>query len=137
MNLEDLSGLFIPLLLLEHNLSTSVGLLMNGRTYCGHYKGYYLKSTLEYIYAKYLDHVNIAWNCESKTFELSNGESYKPDFFLIDSQQYVEIKGEFNLPIDLPRIRRFEVDFEVSVLLLQEGDLRKLIKPTPFVFEQP
>jgi hypothetical protein len=27
---------------------------MNGRTYCGHYNGYYLKSTLEYIYAHLL-----------------------------------------------------------------------------------
>lgn len=57
---------------------------MNGRTYCGHYNGYYLKSTLEYIYARYLDHVGIAWEYEVKTFQLSNGGSYKPDFRLED-----------------------------------------------------
>lgn len=109
---------------------------MNGRTYCGHYKGCYLKSTLEYIYARYLDHMGISWSYESKTFHLSNGGSYKPDFLLIDSQQYVEIKGGFNLAADLPRIQQFEADFDVKVLLLQEKDLRTLIKATPFVFEQ-
>ena len=80
--------------------------------------------------------MNIAWIYEPRTFQLSNGGSYKPDFLLIDSQQYVEIKGGFNLSIDLPRIQQFEADLGVKVLLLQEKDLRKLIQATPFVFEQ-
>lgn len=109
---------------------------MNGRTYCGHYKGYYLKSTLEYIYARYLDYLNLAWSYELKTFQLSNGGSYKPDFYLVDSQEYVEIKGGFNYALDLPRIQQFEVDQNVQVKILQERDLRQLIKATPFVFEQ-
>jgi hypothetical protein len=72
---------------------------MNGRTYCGHYKGYYLKSTLEYIYARYLDYMEIEWDYEVQTFELSTGGSYKPDFRLSNGS-YVEIKGTFNYPID-------------------------------------
>lgn len=114
----------------------SAGLRMNGRTYCGHYKGHYLKSTLEYIYPKYLNHMDIAWDYELKTFQLSNGGSYKPDFFLIDSQEYVEVKGGFNFKIDLPRIQQFEADLGVKVKILQERDLRELIKTTPFVFER-
>lgn len=119
----------------EYNLSTSVGLQVNGRTYCGHYKGYYLKSSLEYIYARYLDYMGIQWQYEIKTFELSTGGSYKPDFLLCDGS-YVEIKGTFNYTIDLPRIKAFEQDYGVSVEILQEKDLRKLIHPTPLVYEQ-
>ena len=109
---------------------------MNGRTYCGHYKGYYLKSTLEYIYARYLDYVGIVWKYEVKTFALSTGGSYKPDFYLVKEGRYVEIKGGFNYKTDLPRIRAFEADQKTSVQVFQESDLRKLIRPTPFVFEQ-
>ena len=107
---------------------------MNGRTYCGHYKGYYLKSTLEYIYARYLDYMGIQWQYEVKTYELSNGGSYKPDFFLANGS-YVEVKGGFNYETDLPRIKRFEQDYGVVVKVIQEKDLRRLISPTPFVFE--
>lgn len=109
---------------------------MNGRTYCGHYKGHYLKSTLEYIYARYLDHVRTAWDYEVQTFELSTGGSYKPDFYLLEEKRYVEIKGGFNYKTDLPRIRTFEADHQTNVEIFQEPDLRKLIRPTPFVFEQ-
>lgn len=107
---------------------------MNGRTYCGHYNGYYLKSTLEYIYARYLDHVGMAWEYEVQTFQLSNGGSYKPDFRLEDGS-FVEIKGGFNYETDLPRVKLFETDYNARVLILQERDLRLLIRSTPFVFE--
>lgn len=109
---------------------------MNGRTYCGHYKGYYLKSTLEYIYARYLDYIGTNWDYEVQTFELSTGSSYKPDFYLTDECRYVEIKGSFNYETDLPRIKAFEADYRLSVQIVQEPDLRRLIGPTPFVFEQ-
>ena len=107
---------------------------MNGRTYCGHYKGHYLKSTLEYIYARYLDYIGVEWRYEVQTFELSTGGSYKPDFLLADGS-YVEIKGGFNYETDLPRIKTFEQDYQVSVKVIQEKDLRQLIHSTPFVFE--
>lgn len=76
-----------------------------------------------------------AWDYEVKTFALSNGGSYKPDFYLTKTGQYVEIKGSFNYETDLPRIRVFEADQNTSVQILQERDLRKLIRSTPFVFE--
>ncbi|MBD1824470.1 hypothetical protein H6F51_18540 [Cyanobacteria bacterium FACHB-DQ100] len=102
--------------------------------YSSLYKGYCLRSSLEYIYAKYLDYKGIAWTYESKTYTLSNGVRYKPDFFL-ESGEFVEIKGTFNFDQDLPKIHQFESDYNVKVLILQERDLRQLIKPIPFVFE--
>lgn len=107
---------------------------MNGRTYCGHYKGNYLKSTLEYIYARYLDYMGINWEYEAKTFYLSTGGAYKPDFVLSDGS-YVEVKGGFNYEIDLPRIKGFEKEYGVTVKIIQEKDLRQMIRSTPMVYE--
>ncbi|MBE9014131.1 hypothetical protein IQ250_28485, partial [Pseudanabaenaceae cyanobacterium LEGE 13415] len=102
--------------------------------YSSFYKGYCLRSSLEYIYARYLDYKEIGWTYESKTYTLSNEVRYKPDF-LLETGEFVEIKGTFNFDQDLPKIRQFESDFNVKVLILQEKDLRQLIRPTPFVFE--
>jgi len=61
-------------------------------------KGKYiwLRSTWEYIYAKWLDNKKILWEYESKTYKLSNGETYRPDFKIIEENNnyyLVEIKG--------------------------------------------
>ena len=109
---------------------------MNGRTYCGFYKGHYLKSTLEYVYAVYLDYMGFNWDYEVETFSLPNGGSYKPDFYLIDSNEFVEVKGGFNYEVDLPRIDLFRAETRNKVTILRDKDLRLLIKQTPFVFNQ-
>lgn len=54
----------------------------------------WLRSTWEYIYAKWLDSKNILWEYESKTYKLSNGETYRPDFKILEKSSFlVEIKG--------------------------------------------
>ena len=103
--------------------------------YSGFYGEHCLRSSLEYIYARYLDYMNIEWTYEHKTYVLSNGVRYKPDFLLLGNEEFVEIKGIFNFKNDLPKIQQFESDYNVKVTILQEKDLRTLIKPTPFVFE--
>ncbi len=103
--------------------------------YSGFYREHCLRSSLEYIYARYLDYMNIDWTYEHKTYVLSNRVRYKPDFLLLENEEFVEIKGIFNFENDLPKIQQFESDYNVKVTILQEKDLRKLIKPTPFVFE--
>lgn len=56
----------------------------------------WLRSTWEYIYAKWLNARNIKWDVECKTFTLSK-ESYRPDFFIFDDENnlvsIVEVKG--------------------------------------------
>ena len=56
----------------------------------------WLRSTWEYIYAKWLNAHNIKWDVECKTFVLSK-ESYRPDFFIFDNENnlvsIVEVKG--------------------------------------------
>jgi hypothetical protein len=56
------------------------------------YKNITFRSSYEYLYARYLTKNRIKWLYESKTFDL--GEStYTPDFYLPESNEYIEIKG--------------------------------------------
>lgn len=71
------------------------------------YQGYYystvqeqyvwLRSSYEYIYAKYLDSINVNWKIEFKSYKLITNETYKPDFFIFDDNnnliKIVEVKG--------------------------------------------
>jgi hypothetical protein len=78
--------------------------------------------------------MNISWTYENQTYTLSNGVRYKPDF-LLETGEYVEIKGTFNFASDLPKVQQFQSEYNAKVTILQEKDLRQLIKPLPFVFE--
>ncbi|PLR76476.1 restriction endonuclease [Bacillus sp. V3-13] len=53
------------------------------RGYAGFYKGFYLRSSYEYAYAKYLDFYSIPWSYEDRTFDIGY-KLYKPDFFFYD-----------------------------------------------------
>lgn len=57
-----------------------------------YYKSIWMRSSWEIAYAKYLDKNNIKWEYEPKTFNLGNC-TYTPDFYLPESDTYVEIKG--------------------------------------------
>lgn len=52
-----------------------------------------MRSTWEAKFAKYLDDSNLTWFYEHKTFELSNGKTYTPDFYIKEWDMYIEIKG--------------------------------------------
>ena len=59
----------------------------------------WLRSSYEYIFAKWLDKNNVDWKIEETQFKLSNGETYRPDFFIYENSKLkmiVEIKGYFN-----------------------------------------
>lgn len=59
----------------------------------------WLRSTYEYIYAKWLDDRGIIWKVENVCYPLKNGERYRPDFFIynVDGniQTVVEIKSSY------------------------------------------
>jgi hypothetical protein len=79
--------------------------LLDNNSYTG-IQGYYknnngdyvwLRSSWEYIYAKWLDQKNIEWNVEEQSYTLSNGETYRPDFFIYENKKLkyiVELKGQ-------------------------------------------
>ena len=59
----------------------------------------YLRSTLEYIFAKWLDNNKVIWKYEVKSYKLLSGKTYRPDFFIYDENSklktIVEIKGVY------------------------------------------
>ena len=73
--------------------------------YSGFYGEHCLRSSLEYIYARYLDYMNIGWKYEHKIYILSNEVGYKPDF-LLENGEFVEIKGVFNIVVGKPCSRK-------------------------------
>lgn len=56
----------------------------------------WMRSSWEIKYAKYLDESNVKWLYEPKTFPIvysGKQGTYTPDFYLIESETYIEIKG--------------------------------------------
>lgn len=54
------------------------------------------RSGYEVIFANYLNQQGIKFKYEPKTFRLSEGLRYTPDFYLISDNKYIELKGTFN-----------------------------------------
>jgi hypothetical protein len=56
----------------------------------------WLRSSWEYIYAKWLDNNNYKWDVELKTYLLKNNK-YRPDFFILNENneiiKIIEVKG--------------------------------------------
>lgn len=83
-----------------------------------------LLGNYEYQYAKYLDENDIKWEKPTKSFSYFwNGKmhSYLPDFYLIDTNEYIEIKG-----IETPRDKAKWSQFPKKLIILKRKDLRKL-----------
>jgi hypothetical protein len=97
---------------------------------CNGIQGYYersdgelvwLRSSWEYIYAKWLDAKNINWKFEVRQFVLSDGTSYRPDFFIYENNvlnHVVEVKGwnrERLYKVDLLR-----KEFNINVVVVDD-----------------
>ena len=55
------------------------------------------RSSYEVMFANYLINENIDFLYEPKTFKLENGRRYTPDFYLINENLWIELKGDFNM----------------------------------------
>lgn len=90
------------------------------------YKGNDLHGTWEVAYAIYLDENNIKWIRNTKRFKYNyQGKIhyYIPDFYLIDTDEYIEIKG-YSTDKDYNKWRDFPKDKKLTVLKYE--DLLKL-----------
>lgn len=56
------------------------------------YKGYRFRSRLEARWAVFFDAIGISWEYEKEGFVLDDGTKYLPDFWLPDSQEWLEVK---------------------------------------------
>ena len=93
--------------------------------YLSHIAGnVYLRSSYELEYAKYLDAMNIKWkqNTESFIYIWKNDKhKYYPDFYLIDENLYIEIKG-YETEKDIAKWKYFPH----SLKILKLKDLKEL-----------
>lgn len=95
------------------------------------YKGFWLKSGYEYIYAKYLTRKNIRWLYEPKAFDLKNEQTYIPDFYLPETNEWVEIKGWWrgDALYKFNRFKRIYPDLIINILGRTELTRLGLITP--------
>lgn len=108
------------------------GFYMN-RGYAGYYSGFYLRSSYEYAYARFLDHMGVKWTYETETYKLGSS-TYKPDFFIYNENnkliKIVEIKSRQKTALTSAIILLEKVSKKINVecQLLSYRDLLDIYK---------
>lgn len=72
-----------------------------------HYNGYRFRSRLEARWAVFMDNLSIEYIYEPEGFDLGDGYYYLPDFYLPNTNAWVEIKGKDITDNELEKIIRF------------------------------
>lgn len=79
------------------NMKINYGGVFRGKSGIREDLGIYVRSKWEANYARVLKHKNVNFQFEPKTFFMTREDgsqtSYTPDFYLVDSDLYVEVKG--------------------------------------------
>ena len=88
------------------------------------YKGIMMRSSWEKRVAEYLDKLGIKWEYEIETFELEEGMTYTPDFYLPDYILYIEVKGYFRSARALEKFNKFARNH--SIVLIRRNELKDL-----------
>ena len=86
------------------------------------YNGVDLHGSWEVAYAKFLDSNNIRWErCNDSFSYLFDGKNrkYTPDFYLIDTGEYVEIKG-YKTEKDSAKWSQFPHNKKLTILMQKE-----------------
>jgi len=95
------------------------------KPFWGKYDRINMRSGWEIAYAKYLDKRKVQWQYEPKHFKLDN-TTYTPDFYLPETNEYIEIKGWFTEQAKL-KIKNFMKTFpDIKLQILQQKQLRKI-----------
>jgi len=81
-----------------------------------YYKGTRMRSSWEKEVAKKFDSMNIKWVYEPKRFFL-DGCTYLPDFYLPESNNYVEVKGYWNRnKKDIKKVSDFSKEHDLVII---------------------
>lgn len=101
----------------------------NGKTIQGFYvkkdgNKVWLRSTYEYIIAKWLDKLNADWKAEERCYVLSNGERYRPDFFVYENNELktvIETKSRyFNKDNREYKFHMFKEEYGLNCMLVTD-----------------
>lgn len=110
---------------------------MSNRGYAGYYKNFYLRSSYEYAYAKYLDFFSIIWDYEMQIFNIEN-KLYKPDFFILNPdgtiKKIVEIKSKNLIAIERAKqnLRYIQENYGYEIEVISYQQLLSLYENLPF-----
>jgi len=110
----------------------------------GSYQGYYnenfLRSSFEYIYAVCIEKMGYNYKVEERCFNLKNGHTYRPDFFLYDENgvliKIVEIKStnKDRLIEAKVKIKLVEDIYGITIELYSKLELKKICLENGFKF---
>lgn len=104
-----------------------------GKGLRGYYKGYYCQSSWELAYVIFcLDHnIKIIRNKERFSYIFGGVErSYFPDFYLIDSNQFVEVKGYYD---DKTKAKEEQFPKDKKLVMLKKDQMLPILK---YVFDK-
>ena len=81
------------------------------------YKGYKFRSRLEARWAIFFDTLGIEWIYEPEGFRLSDGSLYLPDFYLPESNTWVEVKGVLTIE-DENKVYNFNISKDIGNVVI-------------------
>lgn len=121
-----------------HRGRIKLGGYKGGRGYCGHYttsfgKRLYLRSTQEFVYAKYLDSIGKYYLTENIVYSI-DGKNYKPDFFVYAGkfdrlEKIVEVKYTVSEKSEYQKAYAgFFGELGIGYEVLSRGDIKGLIR---------
>lgn len=84
----------------------------------------WFRSMWELVFAKdFLEKRGFKWQYEPKTFKLSDGSTYTPDFYIEDDDAWVEIKG-YDREGSVKRFLKFKEEYAETAILANEYVLK-------------
>lgn len=91
--------------------------------------GHYVRSTWEADYARVLNHLNIEYEYEYKTFDITLNDgrrvTYTPDFYIPKEDRYVEIKG-FMRDLDREKIEKVQEQHGITLDVVSKSEFAEL-----------
>jgi hypothetical protein len=90
------------------------------------YDGYRFRSRLEARWAVFFKALNIYYEYEKEGFDLDNAGLYLPDFYIPETNTWIEIKP-FGYPDWQARLKCKEFAAQISPIVLFDGDPMKLM----------
>lgn len=83
-------------------------------------------SSYEVMYANYLIKNNINFEYHNKTFKLKDGMRYTPDFYLTDTDEYIEIKGSYWEKENQEKIESIKDLIDVKLTFVRWEDIKTI-----------
>ena len=85
----------------------------------------WMRSSWEIEYANHLTSHGIQWLYESARFDLGNGRTYRPDFYLPDTNEWHEVKG-YLTDLDKQKVSLMESVHGIYIKIISWDEMKSL-----------